>query len=133
MNEEEQELFDGYFEFNMGHQELKSPYTDAQVAKYPGYNNDIYGDMSLENSIVLYSTAGQEILCGMDGEITVTDNSFSVYNEKFGTLYYDGTAAPNLSTGAKGVPVSTAIGDTLKITFIDNEGNYINPLFIFSD
>ncbi len=133
MNEEEQELFDGYFEFNMGHQELKSPYTDAQVAKYPGYNNDIYGDMSLENSIVLYSTAGQEILCGMDGEITVTDNGFSVYNEKFGTLYYDGTAAPNLSTGAKGVPVSTAIGDTLKITFIDNEGNYINPLFIFSD
>lgn len=133
MSEEEQELFDGYFEFNMGHQELKSPYTDAQIAKYPGYNNDIYGDMSLENSIVLYSTAGQEILCGMDGEITVTDNGFSVYNEKFGTLYYDGTAAPNLSTGAKGVPVSTVIGDTLKITFIDNEGNYINPLFIFSD
>lgn len=133
MNEEEQELFDGYFEFNMGHQELKSPYADAQVAKYPGYNNDIYGDMSLENSIVLYSNAGQEILCGMDGEITVTDNGFSIYNEKYGTLYYDGVAAPVSQTGIKGEVISSAAGDTLKITFIDNDGNYLNPLFIFSD
>lgn len=134
MSEEEQELFNGYFEFNMGHQELKSPYADAQVAKYAGYNNDIYGDMSLENGIVLYSTAGQEILCGMDGEITVTGNGFSVYNAKYGTLYYDGAAAPNTQVSVKkGMAVSTATGNNLRITFIDNNGNYINPLFIFSD
>lgn len=133
MTEDERELFDGYYEFNMGHQELKNPYAEAQIAKYPGYNNDIYGDMSLENSIVLYSSAGQEILCGMDGEITVIDNGFSVYNEKFGTLYYDGAAISNTVTGKKGEPIATATGDMLKITFIDNDGNYLNPLFIFSE
>ena len=133
MTDEEKELFDGYYEFNMGHQELKNPYAEAQIAKYPGYNNDIYGDMSLENSIVLYSSAGQEILCGMDGEITVIDNGFSVYNEKFGTLYYEGAAISNTVTGKKGEPIATATGDKLKITFIDNDGNYLNPLFIFSE
>lgn len=133
MNEDEQELFDGYFEYNMGHQELKIPYTGAEIARYPGYNNDIYGDMSLENGIVLYSSPGQQIICGMDGEITATENGFSVYNKKYGTLYYEGATVPNVSTGVKGTPISTATGNTLKITVIDKDGNYINPIFIFSD
>lgn len=133
MNEDEQELFDGYFEYNMGHQELKTPYAEAEIARYPGYNNDIYGDMSLENGIVLYSSPGQQIICGMDGEITATENGFSVYNKKYGTLYYEGATVPNVSTGVKGTPISTATGNTLKITVIDKDGNYINPLFIFSD
>lgn len=133
MTEDEQELFDGYFEYNMGHQELKIPYTGAEIARYPGYNNDIYGDMSLENGIVLYSSPGQQIICGMDGEITATENGFSVYNKKYGTLYYEGATVPNVSTGVKGTPISTATGNTLKITVIDKDGNYINPIFIFSD
>lgn len=133
MNEDEQELFDGYFEYNMGHQELKTPYAEAEIARYPGYNNDIYGDMSLENGIVLYSSPGQQIICGMDGEITATENGFSVYNKKYGTLYYEGATVPNVSTGVKGTPISTATGNTLKITVIDKDGNYINPTFIFSD
>ena len=133
MNEDEQELFDGYFEYNMGHQELKTPYAEAEIARYPGYNNDIYGDMSLENGIVLYSSPGQQIICGMDGEITATENGFSVYNKKYGTLYYEGATAPNVSTGVKGTPISTATGNTLKITVIDKDGNYINPLFVFSN
>lgn len=133
MNEDEQELFDGYFEYNMGHQELKTPYAEAEIARYPGYNNDIYGDMSLENGIVLYSSPGQQIICGMDGEITATENGFSVYNKKYGTLYYEGATVPNVSTGVKGTPISTATGNTLKITVIDKDGNYINPIFIFSD
>ena len=89
--------------------------------------------MSLENGIVLYSSPGQQIICGMDGEITATENGFSVYNKKYGTLYYEGAAVPNVSTGVKGTPISTATGNTLKITVIDKDGNYINPLFIFSD
>lgn len=133
MNEDEQELFDGYFEYNMGHQELKTPYAEAEIARYPGYNNDIYGDMSLENGIVLYSSPGQQIICGMDGEITAIENGFSIYNKKYGTLYYEGATVPNVSTGVKGTPISTATGNTLKITVIDKDGNYINPLFIFSD
>ena len=133
MNEDEQKLFDGYFEYNMGHQELKIPYTGAEIARYPGYNNDIYGDMSLENGIVLYSSPGQQIICGMDGEITATENGFSIYNKKYGTLYYEGAAVPNVSTGVKGTPISTATGNTLKITVIDKDGNYINPLFVFSN
>lgn len=133
MNEDEQELFDGYFEYNMGHQELKTPYAEAEIARYPGYNNDIYGDMSLENGIVLYSSPGRQIICGMDGEITATENGFSVYNKKYGTLYYEGATVPNVSTGVKGTPISTATGNTLKITVIDKDGNYINPIFIFSD
>ena len=133
MNEDEQELFDGYFEYNMGHQELKTPYAEAEIARYPGYNNDIYGDMSLENGIVLYSSPGQQIICGMDGEITATENGFSVYNKKYGTLYYEGATVPNVSTGVKGTPISTATGNTLKITVIDKDGNYINPLFVFSN
>lgn len=133
MNEDEQELFDGYFEYNMGHQELTTPYAEAEIARYPGYNNDIYGDMSLENGIVLYSSPGQQIICGMDGEITATENGFSVYNKKYGTLYYEGATVPNVSTGVKGTPISTATGNTLKITVIDKDGNYINPIFIFSD
>lgn len=133
MNEDEQELFDGYFEYNMGHQELKTPYAEAEIARYPGYNNDIYGDMSLENGIVLYSSPGQQIICGMDGEITATENGFAVYNKKYGTLYYEGATVPNVSTGVKGTPISTATGNTLKITVIDKDGNYINPIFIFSD
>lgn len=133
MNEDEQELFDGYFEYNMGHQELKTPYAEAEIARYPGYNNDIYGDMSLENGIVLYSSPGQQIICGMDGEITATENGFSIYNKKYGTLYYEGAAVPNVSTGVKGTPISTATGNTLKITVIDKDGNYINPLFVFSN
>ena len=133
MNEDEQELFDGYFEYNMGHQELKTPYAEAEIARYPGYNNDIYGDMSLENGIVLYSSPGQQIICGMDGEITATENGFSVYNKKYGTLYYEGATVPNVLTGVKGTPISTATGNTLKITVIDKDGNYINPIFIFSD
>ena len=36
MNEDEQELFDGYFEYNMGHQELKTPYAEAEIARNPG-------------------------------------------------------------------------------------------------
>lgn len=133
MNEDEQELFDGYFEYNMGHQELKTPYAEAEIARYPRYNNDIYGDMSLENGIVLYSSPGQQIICGMDGEITATENGFSIYNKKYGTLYYEGAAVPNVSTGVKGTPISTATGNTLKITVIDKDGNYINPLFVFSN
>lgn len=133
MDEDEKMIFDGYFEYNMGHQELKIPYAEAEIAKYPGYNNDIYGDMSLENGVILYSASGQEILCGMDGEVTVTDNGFSVYNEKFGTLYYEGASISNTVTGKKGEPIATATGDTLKITFVDNSGNYLNPIFIFSD
>ena len=133
MTEDEQELFDGYFEYNMGHQELKIPYTGAEIARYPGYNNDIYGDMSLENGIVLYSSPGQQIICGMDGEITATENGFSIYNKKYGTLYYEGATVPNVSTGVKGTPISTATGNTLKITVIDKDGNYINPLFVFSN
>lgn len=133
MTEDEQELFDGYFEYNMGHQELKIPYTGAEIARYPGYNNDIYGDMSLENGIALYSSPGQQIICGMDGEITATENGFSIYNKKYGTLYYEGATVPNVSTGVKGTPISTATGNTLKITVIDKDGNYINPLFVFSN
>lgn len=133
MNEDEQELFDGYFEYNMGHQELKTPYAEAEIARYPGYNNDIYGDMSLENGIVLYSSPGQQIICGMDGEITATENGFSIYNKKYGTLYYEGATVPNVSKGVKGTPISTATGNTLKITVIDKDGNYINPLFVFSN
>ena len=69
----------------------------------------------------------------VDGEITATENGFSVYNKKYGTLYYEGATVPNVSTGVKGTPISTATGNTLKITVIDKDGNYINPIFIFSD
>ncbi|MCM1008272.1 MAG: hypothetical protein NC485_10150 [Ruminococcus flavefaciens] len=133
MDGEEQAFFYGYLAFNMGRQIFKSPFLDAQIAKYPGYNTDIYGDMSLENSIIFYSSAGQEIVCGTDGEITVTDNGFSVYNKKYGTLYYEGATAPTAQTGTKGAVVSTATGDTLKVTYIDNDGNYVNPLFAFQN
>ncbi|MCM1529759.1 MAG: hypothetical protein NC093_07165 [Alistipes sp.] len=133
MDGNEQAFFYGYLAFNMGRQIFKSPFPDAQIAKYSGYNTDIYGDMSLENSIIFYSSPGQEIVCGTDGEITVTDNGFSIYNKKYGTLYYEGATAPNVQTGTKGTVVSTATGDTLKVTYIDKNGNYVNPLFAFTN
>ncbi len=133
MNEEEQTLFDGYFAYNMGHQQFKNPYENPQIAKYPGVNTDIYGDMSVENGITYYSTAGQEIVCGMTGEITAMDNGFSIYNEAYGTLYYEGATVPTVQTGTIGTVISTATGDRLKITCVDKDGNYINPLFVFSN
>lgn len=132
-SDSEKEGFQNYFTFSMGHQELKLPFKSPEITKYPGYNNDIGGDMSLDYSIELRTYYGQEIICGMDGEITpIDDKSFSVYNSKYGTLYYDYVVVPEISNAKKGDIVSSSIGDTLRITFIDNDGNYINPLFIFT-
>ncbi len=69
----------------------------------------------------------------MDGNITkLSDNSFSVYNSKYGTLYYDYVTVPNVSEAKSGDVISSTNGDTLRITFNDNNGDYFNPLFLFS-
>ena len=132
-DESEQQGFSNYYTFRMGHQELKLPFESPEIAKYSGYNNDIQGDMSLDYSMELKTYQGQEIICGMDGEITADgENSFSVYNSKYGTLYYDYAVVPDKYKAEKGETISASTGDILRITFIDNDGNYLNPLFIFS-
>lgn len=132
-SDSEKEGFQNYLTFNMGHQELKLPFDNPEITKYPGYNNDINGDMALDYSIELRTYSGQEIICGMDGEITpVDDKSFSVYNAKYGTLYYDYVVVPTAPSTKKGDVISSSTGDTLRITFVDNEGNYLNPLFLFT-
>lgn len=124
--------FDIYSKFLMGHQILTLPFDNPVITKYAGYDNHIYGDMALDYSIELQTYFGQEIICGMDGDVTkLSDNSFSVYNPKYGTLYYDYVTAPNVSKAKCGDVISSSIGDTLRITFIDNNGDYLNPLFLF--
>ncbi len=124
--------FDIYSKFLMGHQILNLPFDNPVVTKYAGYDNHIYGDTALDYSIELQTYEGQEIICGMDGNITkLSDNSFSVYNSKYGTLYYDYVTVPNVSEAKSGDVISSSNGDTLRITFIDNNGDYLNPLFLF--
>lgn len=131
--EEEQEGFQNYYTSLMGHQELELPFSEPQIAKYPGYNTDIDGDMSLDNSMYLYTYPGQEIVCGMDGTVTaIDDTSFSIYNEKYGTVYYSGATIPINTEVKKGDIISSATSELLGISFIDNDSNYLNPLFIFS-
>lgn len=126
------EQFGIYSNFLMGHQMLTLPFDNPVITKYAGYDNHIYGDTSLDYSMELQTYGGQEIICGMDGDITVlSDNSFSVYNSKCGTLYYDYVTVPNVSKAKGGEVISSATGDTLRITFIDNNGEYLNPLFLF--
>ncbi len=132
-DDSEKQGFSNYYMFRMGHQELKLPFESPEIAKYSGYNNDINGDMSLDYSMELRTYQGQEIVCGMDGEITAEgENSFSVHNSKYGTLYYDYAVVPDKSKAEKGETISASTGDILRITFVDNDGNYLNPLFIFS-
>lgn len=126
------EQFSIYKDFLMGHQMLTLPFDNPVITKYAGYDNRIYGDMALDYSMELQTYEGQEIICGMDGDITIlSDNSFSVYNSKYGTLYYDYAVAPNISKAKSGDVISSSNGDTLRITFIDNNGDYLNPLFLF--
>ncbi|MDE5771937.1 MAG: hypothetical protein K2I06_09995 [Ruminococcus sp.] len=132
MSDEEKEAFDNYYTFFMGHQVFDMPFDNPQISKYAGYNTDINGDMSLDLSFELKTYNGQEIICGMDGDITVIDRGFSIYNSKYGTIYYDGAASPSVSKAKQGEVISTSTGDVLRITYIDNEGNYVNPLFVFS-
>lgn len=132
MSDEDKELFDTYYAFFMGHQIFDMPFENAEISKYAGYNTDINGDMSLDQSFELKTYDGQEIKCGMDGEITLIERGFYVYNEKYGTIYYDGAASPSVSSAKQGDVISSSTGDVLRITYIDNEGNYINPLFVFS-
>lgn len=121
-----------YSNFLMGHQMLAFPFDNPVITKYAGYDNHIYGDTALDYSMELLTYEGQEIICGMDGKIEkLSDNSFSVYNSKYGTLYYDYVTVPNVSKAKSGEVVSSAKGDTLRITFIDNNGDYLNPLFLF--
>ena len=88
--------------------------------------------MALDYSMELQTYEGQEIICGMDGDITIlSDNSFSVYNSKYGTLYYDYVTPPSVSKAKSGDVISSSNSDTLRITFIDNNGDYLNPLFLF--
>lgn len=135
MNEFDDDMkgqFDIYSKFLMGHQMLALPFDNPVVTKYAGYDNHIYGDTALDYSMELQTYSGQEIICGMDGDVTVlSDNSFSVYNPKCGTLYYDYVTPPNVSKAKCGDVISSSIGDTLRITFIDNNGDYLNPLFLF--
>lgn len=132
MSDEAKEQFDVYYSFFMGHQIFDMPFENPTVSKYAGYNTDIYGDRSLELSFELETYEGQEIICGMDGEITLLDNGFSVYNSKYGTIYYDGAIQPEAENGKQGEVISSSTGNVLRITFIDDEGNYINPLLIFA-
>ena len=130
--EEEQEQFDIWYEFFMGHQSFDMPFEEAEISKYAGYNTEVNGDLSLDKSFELKTYSGQEIICGMDGDITVIDTGFYIYNAKYGTIYYDGAAPPAVSKAKQGDVISSSTGDVLRITYIDNEGNYINPLLIFS-
>lgn len=132
MSDEAKEQFDIYYSFFMGHQIFDMPFENPTVSKYAGYNTDIYGDRSLELSFELETYEGQDIICGMDGEITLLDNGFSVYNSKYGTIYYDGAEQPEAENGKQGEVISSSTGNILRITFIDDEGNYINPLLIFA-
>lgn len=133
LGSDEQEGFATLFTYNMGHQELKLPFSSPEISKYPGYNNEINGDLSLDYSIELKTYPGQEIICGMDGEVSSEgENGFSIYNSKYGTLYYEYATVPEKNKVEKGEVISASSGDVLRITFIDNDGNYLNPLFIFS-
>lgn len=133
LDESGQEGFNNYYIFLMGHQSLRLPFSSPEITKYPGYGNEIEGDTSLNYSLELKTYQGQEISCGMDGTISSDGgNGFSVYNKKYGTLYYEYAAVPDVSKAEKGDVISSSTGDTLRITFIDNDGNYINPLFLFS-
>lgn len=132
MSDEAKEQFDIYYSFFMGHQIFDMPFENPTVSKYAGYNTDIYGDRSLDLSLELKTYQGQEIICGMDGDISLLDNGFSVYNSKYGTIFYDGAEQPEEGSVKQGDVVSSSSGDILRITFVDNEGNYINPLLIFS-
>lgn len=126
------EQFGIYSNFLMGHQMLTLPFDSPIIKKYAGYDNHIYGDTALDYSMELQTYAGQEIICGMDGDVTVlSDNSFSVYNPKCGTLYYDYAIPPNVTKVKNGDVISSSVGETLRITFIDNNGDYLNPLFLF--
>lgn len=126
------EQFSIYKDFLMGHQMLTLPFDNPVITKYAGYDNHIYGDMALDYSMELQTYEGQEIICGMDGDITIlSDNSFSVYNSKYGTLYYDYVTPPSVSKAKSGDVISSSNSDTLRITFIDNNGDYLNPLFLF--
>ncbi len=125
--------FELYKAFLMGHQCLTVPFENPVIKKYPGYNNKIDGDMSLDYSLEFQTYAGQEIICGMDGKITKeSDNSFCIYNEDYGYLYYDYVSVPDIEKAVKGEVIATSEGDTLRVTFIDNNGDYINPMFLFS-
>lgn len=132
MTDEEKEQFDNYYTFFMGHQVFDMPFENAEIAKYAGYNTDINGDMLLDLSLKLKTYNGQEIVCGMDGDITSFDGGFYVYNAKYGAIYYTGAVSPTVSSAKQGDVISSSTGDFLTITYIDNDGNYINPLFVFS-
>lgn len=132
MTDEEKEQFDNYYTFFMGHQVFDMPFENAEIAKYAGYNTDINGDMLLDLSLKLKTYNGQEIVCGMDGDITSFDGGFYVYNAKYGAIYYTGAVSPTVSSAKQGDVISSSTGDFLIITYIDNDGNYINPLFVFS-
>lgn len=132
MSDEEKETFDNYYTFFMGHQVFDMPFDNPQISKYAGYNTDINGDMSLEQSFELSTYQGQEIVCGMSGNVTVIDGGFSIYNSKYGTIYYYGAASPTVSSAKQGDVISSSTGSVLRITYVDIEGNYVNPLFVFS-
>lgn len=132
MSSEEKETFDNYYTFFMGHQVFDMPFDNPQISKYSGYNTEINGDMSLEKSFELNTYQGQEIKCGMSGQITVIDRGFYIYNSKYGTIYYDGAYSPTVTSANQGEVISSSTGNVLRITYIDNEGNYVNPLFVFS-
>ena len=117
----------------MGHQRFRLPFDSAEISKYPGYGNIIGGDTSLDYSMELKTYPGQEIICGMDGTVSSDGgNGFSIYNKKYGTLYYEYADIPSEMKVEKGKVISSSTGNVLRITFIDNDGNYLNPLFIFS-
>lgn len=132
MSNEDKELFDNYYNFFMGHQVFDMPFENPEISKYAGYNTEINGDLSLDQSFELKTYSGQEIISGMDGDITLIDTGFYIYNAKYGTIYYDGAASPDVSKAKQGEVISSSTGDVLRITYIDNEGNYVNPLFVFS-
>lgn len=132
MSDEEKERFDDYYTFFMGHQVFDMPFENPEISKYAGYNTEVNGDLSLDQSFELKTYSGQEIISGMDGDITVIDRGFYIYNPKYGTIYYDGAASPDVSKAKQGEVISSSTGDVLRITYIDNEGNYVNPLFVFS-
>lgn len=132
MSDEEKEQFDNYYAFFMGHQVFDMPFENAEITQYAGYNTDINGDMLLRNSMKLKCYSGQEIICGMSGKVIPIDNGFALYNQKYGTLYYYGAVLPSAENVKQGDVISSATGDTLEIYYLDNESNYVNPLFVFS-
>lgn len=133
LDESGQKYFNDYSIFLMGHQRFRLPFDSAEISKYPGYGNIIGGDTSLDYSMELKTYPGQEIICGMDGTVSSDGgNGFSIYNKKYGTLYYEYADIPSETKVEKGKVISSSTGNVLRITFIDNDGNYLNPLFIFS-